>query len=443
MEFKDRKKETKEITEMLNSKNFELLILYGRRRIGKTELILHSTKDKKRIYYLGVEKRNLDRFYDVCVSQFPDISNLKKDYEVLFEYLKDKSVVVIIDEFQNLIKEDKNILNILQSLIDTNLKNTNLKLVLLGSSVSIMSSKVLSYQSPLYGRRTGSIKLKPISFFDIKEFFPKISMKEIIEIYGLADGVPYYLIKIKKHLWKWLEEEIKSERSFLKDEVEFLMRYEFEDPSTYKIILEAIANGKTKINEIKDFIKLQRTDLSPYLKNLIETDLIKREVPITEKVKSRSGRYYLKDNFLKFWFRFIYPNLSSIETKIFNTSLIKKEYNHYLGGIFEEIVRQYLIKNPPFNFTKIGRWWYKNSEIDLVALDESTNKILFVECKWKENVDANKLISGLSKKTENVLWKNDKREEYYSLFAKSFKKKITEFNGKKVFCIDIKDLENS
>lgn len=439
MEFKNRTNELKELKDVLNSKKFEFLIIYGRRRVGKTELILQATKNKKRIYYLGVGKKNLERFYNQCVEYDGEVSNLKQDFEVLIDYLKDKTDVIIIDEFQNLIKEDDNIIHTLQSVIDTKLKNSNLKLIVLGSSVSIISSKVLSYSSPLYGRRTGSIKLKPVNFFDLSKFFSKADLEELIEIYGFADGIPFYLIKIEKEFWKWLSKEIKQQRSFLIDEVDFLMRYEFDDPSTYKLILEAIANGNTKLNEIKNFVKLPRTDLSPYLKNLIEVDLIKREVSITKNVKSRNGRYFLKDNFLKFWFKFIYPNMSSIESGIFKRELITKNYAEYLGFIFENVAIQFLINKKNFNFSKIGRWWYQDKEIDIVALDEQKKEVLFGECKWSENVDAKRIIKSLEEKKDFVEWNNQSRKETFVVFAKSFRKKIKEFKGKKVHCFDLKD----
>ncbi len=440
MEFKNRKKEAKEIKEVLDSKKFELLILYGRRRVGKTELGLHATKNRKRIYYLATEEKNLDRFYDVCAEYDKNILDLKKDFEVLFNYLKDKVEVVIIDEFQNMIKEDKNIISLFQSIVDTKLKDSNVKLILLGSSISIIASKVLSYKSPLYGRRTGSIKLKPISFFDVHEFFPESAMDELVEIYGFADGIPYYLIKIDKPFWEWLSRELKQERSFLKDEVSFLMKYEFENPSTYKLILEAIANGKTKLSEIKDFVKLERTDLSPYLKNLMEVNLIKREVSVVENIKSRKGRYYLNDNFLRFWFRFIYPHLSSIESGIFDTSIIKRAYPEYLGFIFEEIARQYILRENIFKCNKIGRWWYKDNEIDIVALNDEKREILLGECKWKENVNPEEIALKLYEKSEYVEWHNKDRKESYAVFAKSFKRKISEFKGRKVYCFDLGDL---
>ncbi len=438
--FKDRNKELKELHEALKTDRFEFIIIYGRRRIGKTELILKATEDRKRIYYLAVGEKNLERFYSVCQRHYPEVSKLKQDWEVLFDFLKDRVDAVIIDEFQNLIQEDERVLNLFQVVVDITLRNSKLKLFLLGSSVSVMTSKVLDYRSPLYGRRTGSMELKPVSFFELKQFFPEYRFEELVELYGFADGIPFYLVKVDKQLWNWLADELKKESGFLRDEIDFLMRYEFEHASTYKLILEAIANGRTKLNEIKDFIKVKRTDISPYLRNLIQVGMVKRLVPITENPASRLGRYYLSDNFLKFWFRHIYPNLSSIEEGVFDTAIIKNDYSTYLGHVFEDVARQFLVmeKDNVFNFTKIGKWWFKDKEIDIVAMNDATNEILFAECKWSEKVDAGKVLRELKEKAESVRWNNDKRKEYYAVFAKSFKKMIVE-PGMMLF--DLKDME--
>ncbi len=446
--FKDRKKELAEIKEVLESNNTELVIIYGRRRIGKTHLILKATEKRKRIYYLSVGEKNLERFYNVCLQHYPEVSKLRMDWEVLFDFLKKKVEIVIIDEFQNLIQEDENILNIFQVIKDVTLGNSKLKLFLLGSSVSMMTSKVLDYKSPLYGRRTGSLNLKRISFFDLNSFFPNLGIEKFVEMYGFADGIPFYLIRINKKFWIWLQENLKKKGSFLKDEVDFLMRYEFKDVSTYKLILESISHGKTKLNEIKNFIKLKRTDISPYLRNLTEVGMIKRIVPVTENIKSRLGRYYLSDYFLKFWFKYIYPNLSSIEEGIFNVSIIKDSYNNYLGAVFEDVAKEFLIKemNKFFQFTKIGRQWGKfkgekgknTYEIDIVALNDQTKEILFGECKWKEKVNAKKILKELKEKAKYVQWNNDKRKEYYVIFAKSFEKRVKEPN---LMLFDLKDME--
>ncbi|MBI2136529.1 ATP-binding protein [Candidatus Woesearchaeota archaeon] len=438
IQFINRKIESEEIHDALASNKFEFIIIYGRRRIGKTELILHATEHKKRIYYLATGENNLERFYNKCLTADKDIANLKQDWEVLFDYLKDNADIIIIDEFQNMIHEDKNILNLFQAIIDSIAKNSKLKVFLLGSSVSIITSKVLSYQSPLYGRRTGSFNLRAVQFKSLTEFYPKASIEQLTEIYGFADGVPFYLIKINIPFWSWLREELKKERSFIKDEVDFLLRYEFEDPSMYKLIIEAIAVGKTKLNEIKNYIKVKRTDISPYLKNLIEIGLVKRLVPITENAKSRFGRYYITDNFIKFWFRYVYPNLSSIAEGIFDVETIKCDYNNYLGNVFEEVSKQYLIDKKVFSFTKIGNWWHQDKEIDLVAINEQTKEILFVECKWQANINAEKLLAELKEKSKFVQWHNDKRKESFCIIAKNFKKKL---DHKECLCFDLNDME--
>lgn len=444
IQFKDRTKERRELDEVLNSKTFEFIVIYGRRRIGKTELILKATENKKRIYYLAIGARNLERFYNICIGHYPQVSKLKMDWEVLFDFLKDNAETVVIDEFQNMIQEDANILNIFQSVTDTILKDSSLKLFLLGSSISVMTSKVLDHKSPLYGRKTGSLELKSVSFFDLKEFFPKADMEELVEIYGFADGVPYYLVRIDRSFWLWLKDEIEKERGFLKDEVDFLMRYEFEDVSTYKLILEAIAHQKTKLNEIKNYMNVKRTDISPYLRNLIEVGMIKREVPITENVRSRLGRYYISDNFLKFWFRYIYPNVSSIEEGIFDIDIIKGDYNRYLGYIFEDVVKQFLIKERDkiFKFSKIGKWWHKEREIDIVALNESTEEIMFIECKWQDlsAKQVDKILVELKEKSKFVRWNNDTRKEQFAIIVKHIKNKDKDKLRKKgVLVFDLAD----
>ncbi|MEK6915844.1 MAG: ATP-binding protein [Nanoarchaeota archaeon] len=442
MDFKDRKNEQKEIKVILDSNKFEFLIIYGRRRVGKTELILETTKHKKRLYYLATTEKNAERFHNTCVEYNSNANNIKQDFEALIDYFKDKADVIIIDEFQNLIKENPSIISIFQSLVDTKLNKTKLKLILLGSSISIITSKVLSYQSPLYGRRTASFKLKPINFFDMKEFFPGKSLQELIEIYGFSDGIPYYIIKIndRENFWKWLEEQLKGEIRFLRDEIDFITRYEFENPSTYKVILEAIANGKNKLNEIKQYTKFKRTDLSPYLKNLLEVDMIKREIPLTKNLKSRNGRYFIKDNFLSFWFKFIYSNLSSIETGSFKINRIKDNYSEYLGRIFENIVFQYIVRNDLIDADKMGRWWFKDKEIDLIALNDKHKEATFIECKWKDNVNPSEIFKSLKEKARHFEWNNGKRKEKYIIFAKSFSKKIEEENLK---LIDLREMQGS
>ena len=426
MKFVDRKEELKVLKDRLNSDDFELVIIYGRRRIGKTRLVLESVKNREHVYYLAVEGNNLKHFKRFASKVVPEVAYAQEDWESYFHFLKDK--IVIIDEFPNLIKENPKIVSIFQRIVDLELKNTKTKLILLGSSVSMMSNKVLSYKSPLYGRRTASMKLKPLKFFYLREFFPNLSWEELVEIYGFADGIPYYLEKVRPPFWKWLEEELKKPDTFLKDELDFLMKYEFSDVTTYKKILEAIAFGKNTPKEIRDYVKARHSDIAPYLSNLIETEFIVRRVPVTEGIKSKKGRYYISDNFVAFWFRYVNPNLSAIEEGIFDVDEIRKDYSNYLGLIFEEVARQFLIelnkrKMLPFRFSKIGGWWHKGEEIDLIALNEMEKKALFVEVKWSalEERDVDRILKDLEEKAEKVGL--DDFTKFYGIVAKSVESK--------------------
>ncbi len=385
--FVDREEELMVLRERLRSDKFELVVIYGRRRVGKTRLVLESVRGFKYVYYLAVEGDNLRYFKRVASKVVPELRYSMEDWESYFNFLKDK--IVIIDEFPNVVKEDPRVVSVFQRIVDTILKGTKTKVILLGSSVSMMSSKVLSYRSPLYGRRTASIKLGPLKFHYLRRFFPHTSWEELVEIYGLTDGMPYYIEKVRTPFWKWLEEELRRPDTFLKDEVDFLMKYEFSDASTYKKILEAIAFGKNTPKEIREYLRMRHSDIMPYLRNLIEAGFIVREVPVTEGPKSKRGRYYIADNFTAFWFRYIYPNLSAIEEGIFSVNEVREDYPNYLGQVFEKVGKQLLIElsklgELPFKPTRIGRWWYKGLEVDVVALNPRERKALLVEVKWSK-----------------------------------------------------------
>ncbi len=442
--FVNREAELKAIKERLMNGKFELIVIYGRRRVGKTRLVLEAIKSLPHVYYLAVEGDNLRHFREVAGRAFPEVRYAREDWEGLLHALKGQ--IIVIDEFPNMVKENPRILSLFQRAVDLDLQDSGTKLILLGSSVSVMTEKVLSYKSPLYGRRTGSMKLKPMEFPTLKEFFPQAKWEELVEIYGLTDGIPFYIARVRLPFWEWLEKELSNPVSFFRDEVDFLLRYEFSEIRTYKRILEAIALGKTTPKEIKDFTGMKHSDITPYLRNLIETDLIVREVPVTEKPSSKKGRYYVADNFLAFWFRYVYPNLSRIEEETFDVAEIREDYNHYLGRVFEKAARQLLIMlnkkgELPFKFTKIGRWWRRGEEIDLVALNEREKKALLVEVKWKElnEKEAKGILKDLEKKAELVGL--DGWEKNYGLVAKGVKNRegLTE-NGWLVW--ELNDLGN-
>lgn len=459
-DFKDRKKELKIINECLSSNKFELMLTYGRRRVGKTELHLHATKGLKVIYYLARKSRNVEKFKEQCVKVIPEAEMIMAKYESLFEFVKDRVDAIIIDEFPEMVKEDDNILNIFQYIVDIILKNSKLKLFLLGSSISVMKSQILSAPSPLYGRKSISLHLKPFSFHILKEFYPEASLEEIIQIYGFSGGIPYYLKQITVPFWDWLNRELRRQ-TFIRDEAEFLLRYEFFKSGRYFSILEAIAFGKNQLNQIAQYTRIPVTSLPQYLTSLEEVNFIKREVPITERITSKKGRYILSDNFLQFYFRFIYPNLESLDRMIMDINDIQAQYPQYMGKIFEEVVLQFLItfredldfiksnKNigngDYLNFTKIGRWWWRDTEIDLIAFNPNNNKAILIECKWQDDVNGSEVAINLINKKSQLRYRgmHKKKNHILMIFAKSFTNKATNIEkiGESfIFYFDLKDI---
>lgn len=417
MIFIDREKEVKAIRERLNSPNFELIIVYGRRRIGKTSTVLKALEQKEHIYYLATEKNNLYKFKQVVESKYPELRYVKEDWEAIFYALKDK--VIVIDEFPYMVVEDKSILSTFQKIVDA-LNSTKTKLILIGSSISIMTD-ALSYKSPLYGRRTASLKIRELPFKRLSNF--NFSIDEVIKVYGFAGGIPYYLVKVRIPLLEWINKELKKIDTFIKDEVDFLLRYEFKDISTYKEILLAIALGKNTLREIKDFVRVGG-EISSYIKKLENIGIVKREVPSLEGVRSKRGRYVITDNFVKFWFTFIYPNLSLIEEGRYEIS--EKEYNYYLSSIFEQVCREYV--KDKYNEKKIGRYWYKDMEIDILSENVAG------ECKWSDGVDSRRVLYELKQKVSKL----NLNVKKYLIFAKSFEREVDEENVK---LVDMKKLD--
>jgi AAA+ ATPase superfamily predicted ATPase len=410
MVFADREKELKALEQRFSSDNFEFVVIYGRRRIGKTSLILEALKDKEHVYYLATEaKNNLAKFKRTVEAIFPSVRHVREDWESLLLALKDK--VIVFDEFPYLIKEDSSIVSVFQKIVDS-LRDSKTKLVVLGSSISMMEDDVLSYRSPLYGRRTGSIRLGELKFSDLRHF--GFDLIEAVRVYGFSGGVPYYITKVNTPFYGWINWELKKADSFIKDEVDFLLKYEFSEIATYKEILFAISLGKNTLGEIRDFVKV-KGEVSSYVRKLQRIGLVIKEIPVTEGITSKRGRYRIADNFTNFWFRFVYPNLSMIEEALYE--LPKRDYEAYLGRVFERIAEEYVKEK--YTVNKIGRFWWKDIEIDLLALGGEN---VAGECKWSENVNPKELLHALKQKLKAVGVEVDR----FILFAKSFSRQEEE-----------------
>ena len=415
-----------------------------RSQVGKTELAAHFAKGKNSIYFLA-DKRgtqsNAGRFASTCAAHFNDVAPTVKNFDDVFLYVKnrakDERIIVIVDEFSYLVEKDESVPSVFQLVYDEVLKGTNVFLILAGSSMSMMYKGALSYESPLYGRRTGEWMLRSMPFREIRKFYPGLSFEEAVSAYAIIGGIPAYAAQFDgRNIFEGIRSNILKKGEFLYREPELLLREELREPSTYLSILEAMSKN-AKLTNIANAARIPAKDMPKYLKVLEDLELTYRIVPVTEK-KSKKALYFMKDNFFNFWFTFVYPRKSELEEGKADEVLktIKRDFNSYVGKAFERVCSEYLEDKRPVNFTRIGKWWgYAKEEgkkgrtleeIDIVALDEDSKTILFAECKWKDDVDAASLLDSLKEKAKKVVWNNGDRKEYFAVFAKSFKRSIKE-----------------
>lgn len=399
MPFINRERELGALEKFWEEDAAQFVVIYGKRRIGKTELIKQFIKEKPHIYFLAQrinENENL-RFLGEAIGEFYSDDILKRtgfqEWKWFFEYAQNhinERTVLVLDEFPYLAEANKGISSIFQAGWDEHIKNVPVYLILCGSSIGMMESEVLLEKAPLFGRRTGQIFLKPFTFSDACKFYPGLSFERNLEFFAIAGGNPSYLKRFspRTSLVRNMVENILQPEAFLYDEVEFILREELREPRNYFAILKAIALGKHKFGEIVNETGLAKGILHKYLFILEDLRHIQKEVPVTEKnpLKSRKGLYKLQDQFIRFWFRYVLPNRRNIEegTTEYVLSKIKNDFLAVVAenyeAICEEIIRSH--EERLFPLERIGRWWDRNEEIDLIALNEEQKKILFGEAKW-------------------------------------------------------------
>lgn len=436
MKFINRDSELKALNQKWLEKKPQLFIIYGKRRIGKTELIKQFAKEKAALYFLADKRtvgeqlaelgRIIGRFFDDAILEKRGFS----DWLEAFQYLKGKAkgrLVMVIDEYPYLTETNNATSSIFQKGWDEYLKDSPIFMILSGSSISMMESEALIYKSPLYGRRTGQMLLKPLSFHESRKFFPKKSFEEFLKIFAITGGVPAYLIQIDPALSikENVKQKIFAKTEFLHNEVEFVLKEELREPKNYLSILKAISFGKRKFGEISNETDLQKNTLTKYLNTLERLQIIEKELSVTEKApqKSRKGLYKISDNFFRFWFQYVFPYKSDLEIERFDEVIGKFEESFIsLEALaYEEVSREitWRLRDLIFPFEKIGKWWEKEKEIDVVGINNQTKQIVFGECKWSNKPVGTNIYEDLKKKAGYVQWQKDKRKEYYILFSKS------------------------
>ena len=459
--FSDRERELQFLESHYKTRQPELLVIYGRRRVGKTELSLRFAENKPHIYFLADRRPEpyLIRELKTMMSRYLGDDSFAKlavnDWIDLFQeftkWNKTEHTLMIIDEFPVLIETNRAIPSIFQKIWDQNLKHTHTTLILLGSSVSMMETEVLDIRSPLYGRRTAQWKLEPLQLTHLKPFFPRYDIEALAQVYGCLGGVPAYLHKFDQKLgfWENVEQRILMKGEYLYQEAEFLLREELREPRYYAAILQAVAQGARNYSEILDQTSMEKSMLSKYISVLEDLGFTKRVYPLGAKPKPRKGQYTIADNYLGFWFRYLFPNKTDLETGKTSPTLnrIRQDYNTYMGRAFEDISLELLNEMKlrqllPFTYTRIGKWWYRETEIDLIATEEQKREAAFIEVKWStvNKQGAKRILNSLSSKATEFRWEREK--EKYGIIAKSLPGK-QDLRDEGYVALDLKDFEQT
>ncbi len=441
----------------------QLIVLYGRRRVGKTETLREFCKGKPHVFYSCTQcadKVQLARFSkqmlkeDIPAAQYiTEFADWDKALRSILDLpYGDKKKLVVIDEFPYMCKGDTAIPSILQNLWDECLKDSNVMIILCGSAMSFIEKELLAEKNPLYGRATGIYKMREMGFYDACKFFPNYTAREKVVAYAVLGGIPHYLNQFRQDLS--LEENIKkhilTKGAILYSEVDFLLHQELRETSVYNSIIEAVALGSTRLNEISQKSLVEDTSkTSVYLKNLMELGIVEREfsVDTSAKEKANAGRglYCLADHFFRFWYTFGYANFSQLEDGDVDgvwTYVVEPALQEFAALPFEEICREFVKEQQkknllPFRYQKLGRWCGKTTirnaksevgrsigetEIDILAISADGKDYMVGECKFKKvPFSYSEYLDTLAKLT-NL---KESATFYYALFSASgFDEKI-------------------
>ena len=424
IDFFNREHELEVLHDLVKRSGFRTLLLYGRRRIGKTFLLKKLLSDTGGIYLLSLKRsmgENVSNFSRIIASHnLPYVAaNTYIDlFTNLAPYLENK--ILVIDEFQYLFEKNSEVLSDFQYIFDELLAKISIFVILCGSSLGMVESVGTSTTSPLYGRFTARMKLKRFSFSASKMIHPSLSFTDQILNFGALGGIPQYHLYFNDD--KTFRENVKktffNSSHPLYSDTEFLLRQELKEISVYSGILHAIANGKTRSTEIANSIYIPTKDVSRYINTLISLGIIERLRPINSSPKSKLTRYRIIDNYFRFWYHFV----STVQTQIEFQNLDEAMYNlnnsisSYMGIVVEDIILEAFQSD----FPRLGKWWYRDNEIDLIAVNDNQKQVVFVEIKWTQKRRKKKEILKLMNKSVLVRGFEEYSKQYILISLNGF-----------------------
>ncbi len=410
--FYCRENELKRLNARYQKGKFECIVIYGRRRVGKTALINEFCKDKPTVFFSALNatiqenikslSKSIALYKNPDVGVAPEYPSFDAAMEEISRLSKNERIIFVIDEYPYLAKADPSVSSRLQHLIDHVWSKSNLYLILCGSSMSFMEYQVLGYESPLYGRRTAQFKIEPLTYRETAIFNPSLSNEDNALVYGITGGVPHYINKldVRESVEEALIENVFERSSYLFEEPENLLKQELREPAVYNSIITSIAEGSSRLNEIATKIGMETGVCSKYLMVLMELGIIKRETPLEEDSKKRTV-YRISDNFFYFWYRFVPQNITAISTGRIRRNYekaVKSQLHDYMGLIFEKMCREYLLyyaEDLPIELKEVGEWWGTDSatrkqvQIDVVAssavsTEGGKKEYIIGSCKFKK-----------------------------------------------------------
>ncbi len=430
--FVNRTEELRRLRELYDSDEAELAVIFGRRRLGKTELVKQSLHGyDNAVIYQAKQKTGelqLQQFFDRAAEHYPDIVRLREEWDEALSYLAEQDAIVVLDEFPYLVEQTNSLPSVFQAMFDHELDDSEATFVLVGSSISMMEEAALLGNSPLYGRSSLKLDIGQLPFHAAMEFFGEgyTPAKQVIT-WGIFGGVPYYLEEISPDatLATNIYQTILSRHGSLHNEPDYVLRMELTEPTRYFSILEAIAGGNTSRNEIAGATGIDYNQLSTYLNRLSRLRLIDQHVPITEqKERSKRSRYRIRDSFFRFWFNFIYgtgDEYDELGEEAFDV-LIEPKLADFVSGAFEELCCSALRPlYPGHTITQTGQWWYGEHEIDVVGLTAG-DTILVGECKFQQSPLGYDAFAKLQEHAEELRWTpqgGGERVTKYLLFSRS------------------------
>lgn len=440
--FVGRVEELNYLEELYNSSKFEFCILYGRRRIGKTLLVSKFCEGKKSVFHMGKigsEKRELEALSQIISNSLLEGSavnfeTLEAALNFMAKYGEGERLVFVIDEFPYFANSVVGAMSALQHAIDHHLSKTQLMIILTGSSVSFMEQEVLGNKSPLFGRKTGVLHLKPMPLNESAILSNRGAVESVV-VQAMTGGVPQYIEYFGDKeipLMEAIENNWFNKGGLLYQEPSFLLSMETRNSGNYLQVLEVLASGKNTLNKIATKLNLPTPNISATLNTLVDLGIVKKEYPFKQK-QGRRGIWKIVDPLFAFHMEFVSPYLSVLEQGKTEGPLgvLKEGLNKYVGRKFEQMCHTYFLRNTKLAITAINRWWgpnpetNTNEEIDLVA-EDNRGKMVFGECKWTKEKIGLPVFKELERKSKLLTSSPDK--EYYLFSRSGFTKELAEAN---------------